>query len=241
MTCDAVRERLSVYRDDGLAAAERRRVAEHLGACAACGEHWTALGRALDLLSELPRPRPRERIAARVLTRLELESRGAGLPLLFRTAAAARPFMLPALVPAVLMLVGILAAAVRLDQDPRALTVTRLRGLAGGWGGPPAWGTEGNPAFPAAGVSVPRARRSDGLSEQLLASMGEGSLFLETVVARDGSVSAVTLLDGDSRQAAPLIDALRQERFEPGRFRGRPVAVSLYRLISRMDVRVPST
>ena len=53
-------------------------------------------------------------------------------------------------------------------------------------------------------------------------------------------VSAVTLLDGDSRQARPLLDALRRERFEPGRFRGRPVAVSVYRLISRMEVRAPS-
>jgi hypothetical protein len=32
------------------------------------------------------------------------------------------------------------------------------------------------------------------------------------------------------------VDALRRERYEPGRFRGRPVAVSIYRLISRMEV-----
>ena len=51
----------------------------------------------------------------------------------------------------------------------------------------------------------------------------------------------VTLLNGDSRQARPLLDALRQERFEPGRLRGRPVAVSVYRLISRMDVRASIT
>lgn len=241
MTCRAVVKRLSAYRDDGLEAGERRRVAEHLAACAACGARWDSLGRALELLADLPRPQSAERIAGRVLTRLELESRGAGLPLLFRTALAGRPFMLPALVPAVLLLLGIVVAAVRLDQDPRALAVARLHGLAGSWSSLPAWGTEANPAFPAAGVSVPRARRGDGLSQRLLATTGEGSLFLETVVARDGSVSAVTLLVGDSRQAAPLIDALRNERFEPGRFRGRPVAVSLYRLISRMEVRVPRT
>ena len=32
-----------------------------------------------------------------------------------------------------------------------------------------------------------------------------------------------------------------EERYEPGRFRGRPVAVSMYRLISRMEVRAPIT
>jgi hypothetical protein len=149
--------------------------------------------------------------------------------------------MLPALLPAAMLLVAVLAMAVRLDHDPRATALAPLDRLASGWGGLPAWGTEANPAFPAAGVSVPRARAGDGLSAQLLATTGEGSLFLETVVARDGSVSAVKLLDGDSRQAAPVIDALRHERFEPGRFRGRPVAVSLYRLISRMEVRVPRT
>jgi hypothetical protein len=71
--------------------------------------------------------------------------------------------------------------------------------------------------------------------------MREGTLFLETVVARDGSVSTVTLLGGDSEQAQPLLDALRRERFEPVLFHGRPVAVSVYRLISRMEVRSPVT
>ena len=139
------------------------------------------------------------------------------------------------------LLFAVLSTAIRLDYDPRALALARLHGLVGDGAQRAAWGTEANPAFPAAGVSVPRVRGGDGLSERLLATTGEGSVFVETVVARDGSVSEVTLLDGDSAQAAPLIDALRRERFEPGRFRGRPVAVSLYRLISRMEVRVPST
>jgi len=61
------------------------------------------------------------------------------------------------------------------------------------------------------------------------------------VVARDGSVSLVRLLDGDSQRAEPVLDALRRERFEPGRYRGRPVAVSVYRLISSLEVRPPLT
>ena len=61
-------------------------------------------------------------------------------------------------------------------------------------------------------------------------------MFIETVVARDGSVSAVTVIGGDSELAGPVMDALRHERYEPARFRGRPVAVSIYRLFSHMDV-----
>ena len=71
---------------------------------------------------------------------------------------------------------------------------------------------------------------------QALVGMSEGSVFLETVVARDGSVSTITLLEGDFAQAQPLLDAYRKARFEPVRVRGRLVAVSVYRLISRMEV-----
>ena len=45
------------------------------------------------------------------------------------------------------------------------------------------------------------------------------------MVARDGSVAGVTLLEGDSGLGQPLVEALRQQRFEPVRYRGRRVAV----------------
>lgn len=234
MTCREVRERLSAYRDGGLEGGRGGALSLHLAGCGECASRWQSLTRALDLLGGLPRPRSADCIATGVLTRLEVESRGAGLALLFRSAAAARPLMLPALVPAAAVLLAIVVTAVNLDCDPRAVAASRRVRVQ-------AWGTEANPAFPAEGVSVPRARGGERFAEDVLTEMGEGSFFLETVVARDGSVSAVTLLDGDVKLAAPLIDALRQERFEPGRYRGRPVAVSLYRLISRMDVRVPTT
>jgi hypothetical protein len=75
----------------------------------------------------------------------------------------------------------------------------------------------------------------------VLAVTGEGTLFVETVVARDGTVAGVTVLDGDREGAGAIVDALLQQRFEPVRYRGRPVAVSVYRLISRMEVRSPVT
>jgi hypothetical protein len=83
---------------------------------------------------------------------------------------------------------------------------------------------------------MPRGREGQGLSVQVLASMDEGSAFFETVVARDGSVSMVTLLEGDSARTQPLLEALRRARYEPVRVKGRPVAVSVYRLISRQNV-----
>jgi hypothetical protein len=105
----------------------------------------------------------------------------------------------------------------------------------------PDWGTERHPLFAYGDVSTPRARAGNGVPSYLLEPAGEGTLFLETVVARDGTVSAVHLIGGDSAEAAPMLEAMRKETFEPGRFRGRPVAVSVYRLISRMEVRAPIT
>ena len=88
---------------------------------------------------------------------------------------------------------------------------------------------------------LPQQLAALSLAPEVLAGQGEGSLFLETVVARDGSVAGVTLLEGDAGLEQPLIEALRQQRFEPVRYRGRRVAVSVYRLISRMEVRSPRT
>jgi hypothetical protein len=98
-------------------------------------------------------------------------------------------------------------------------------------------GTEANPMFPSSKVAVPQLRARGTMPEPFLRWQGEGSVFLETVVARDGSVSAVTLIEGDSEEARALADVLRHERFVPARVGGRPVAVSFYRLFSRMEVR----
>jgi hypothetical protein len=107
------------------------------------------------------------------------------------------------------------------------------------WNVAPMSGTEGNPLFPSAEVNLPQQRAA--LAPEVLAKEGEDSVFLETVVARDGSVAGVTVLQGDASVEQALIAALRQQRFEPTRYRGRFVAVSVYRLISRLEVRSPRT
>ncbi len=140
--------------------------------------------------------------------------------------------MLPSLVPAALVLVTVLAGVLALDSGP----LPEVHLAPGAWGAVPASGTEGNPLFPSAEVDLPRERAALDLSPEVLAGRGEGSLFLETVVARDGSVAGVTVLRGDADSEEPLLEALRQQQYEPVRYRGRPVAVSVYRLISRMSV-----
>ncbi len=206
--------------------------------CASCSERLRSLRRALDLVGTLPRTAPRESLAARVLDRIEAERRGPGL-LVFRTFRAARPLILPSLVPAVFVLVTVLSGAVLLDggRERSAFSFVGGAGEAGSGDS----GTESNPLFPSSDVGLPRARGSRVLGVAMDGTGGEGSFFLETVIARDGTVSAVTLLEGDSRQARPIVDALRRERFEPVRLHGRRVAVSVYRLISRLEVRAPLT
>jgi hypothetical protein len=229
VSCRRVRARLSAFLDGHLAGEPARAVDAHLAACPRCAEHLASLSESLAALAELPRLISPEPVSMRVLDRLEMESRSPGLALLFRPAWRARPLIMASLLPAALVFAAALSAAVTLDRA-RAMHATVASDSRPG--------TERNPLLPSSGVSVPRLRRPAG--SDLVAPVEEGTLFFETVIARDGSVSAVTLLDGDRTQAGPLMAALRRERFEPGSYRGRPVAVSLYRLISRMDVRPPT-
>jgi hypothetical protein len=240
MTCARIRARLSEWLDGDLEPSLARTVQSHLAACPGCARQAQELRSACALLAALPRLASPEPIAARVLGRLEIEgsSRRPGLASLFRGFAAARPYMLPSLVPAALVLVSVLAGILALDSGP----LPEVHLAPGAWGAVPASGTEGNPLFPSTEVALPRERATLALPPDVLAGQGEGSLFLETVVARDGSVAGVTVLGGgDPLTEEPLLEALRQQRFEPVRYRGRPVAVSVYRLISRMEVRSPRT
>jgi hypothetical protein len=236
MSCRGVRARFSEHRDQALRAIEARDLTAHIEACGGCAAAWRSYNDDLDLLASRPPLEATGEIAARVFDRLDMEGRQPGLALVFRPFGAARPLILPSLVPAAFVLVAVLSGALALDRvPPPAATVRTSASLS--WDAllPPS-GSEANPLFTNSEVSPPRMRSPETVPRYLLDHPGEGSLFLVTVVARDGSVSAVTVLGGDSELARPVVDALRRERYEPARFRGRPVAVSIYRLISRMEV-----
>jgi anti-sigma factor RsiW len=238
MTCAGVRRRLSEWLDGDLEATRARAVSAHVESCSACARHAEELRAVSGLLAGLAQVEA-EPVEAPVALRLEIAggSRRPALAVLFRGMAAARPFILPSLVPAGCLLLLVFGGLLALDPGP----LPEVRLAPGAWSAVPASGTEANPLFPSAEVLLPQQLASLSLAPEVLAGHGEGSLFLETVVARDGSVAGVTLLDGDAGLEQPLIDALRQQRFEPVRYRGRRVAVSVYRLISRMEVRSPRT
>jgi len=237
MTCTRVRSRLSEWLDGELEAGAARAVSSHLAECADCARRAGERRAVSGLLAGLPRLAAAEPVAPAVLERLEMEAeeRRPALAFLFRGFAAARPLMVPSLVPAALVVVGVLAGVLALDTGP----LPEVHLAPGAWGAVPASGTEGNPLFPADGIDLPRETAALDLSPEVLAGRGEGSVFVETVVARDGSVAGVTVLEGNAEGEAPLLEALRQQRYTPVRYRGRPVAVSVYRLISRMEVRSP--
>ena len=242
MKCRTVRSHLSAYRDGELPAETTREVSLHLGSCDECGRHFRSVGDALGQLTALPRLACDESIAALVQTRVEVETRGPGLSLLFRPVWSARPLFLPSLVPAVMVLLIVMGAVISLDREADRLPAVYVRNTGHSWNGPiPPSGSEGNPLYPSATNSLPRARAGDPLLSQALVDMGQRNFFVEMVVGRDGRVSAVTLLGGDSYEAAPILDLLRHQRFVPSRVGGRPVAVSFYRLISGTEVRAPIT
>lgn len=230
MTCSKTHRLLSGRLDGDLSLPIAQAVDAHLESCAACAARLSDLRRASSALKRLRRVEAGESIAALVHDRLELERRGPGLALLFQTANAARPMLgrsILATAAAALFAVG--ATFLIENQADEELPRPVLRGVAA------ALGTEANPMPPYPTLTIPTLMQP--FPDPVLASMGEeGTLFVHTVVARDGHVSEVTLLEGDARAALPVLKALRAERFTPGALGGRPVAVSLYRLFSRMDV-----
>jgi anti-sigma factor RsiW len=236
MTCALVRRRLSEWIDGDLEPSLARRLEGHLSLCPECQQRARELRAVGRLVARLPRLEPPEAVGVQVANRIEMETeaRRPGLVALFRGFSAARPFMLPSLVPAVLVLVTFLSGVLALDPGP----LPEVHLAVGAWRAMPATGTVTNP-FPAVDGELPRERTSVELPPEVLARRGE--VFLETVVGRDGSVADVTVIDGDVVGRQALVDALRRQQFEPVRYRGRTVAVSVYRLISRVEVRSPLT
>jgi anti-sigma factor RsiW len=238
MRCRDVRARMSDYLDEALGAREAQAVAEHLQTCASCAAEWTSLSAAVQAVRTLPRLRSSGSIAFRVLSQLEVQSRGPGLALLFRPAWRARPLIFPSLVSAALVLASVLAGVAALNQEPKGVLELPAATTQARWA---PYGTEANPLFLSSGVTTPRVRARSDTEQVALAGWPGDSLFFETVIGRDGSVADVKLLNGTSDHARAVADALRGERFEPARLRGRPVAVSVYRLISHMEVRATVT
>jgi hypothetical protein len=238
MKCQVVRRRLSEYLDETLDARRAGEVAEHLRACRSCASEWESLRTAVQAVRSLPRVHHPGSIVSQVLHQLEVQSRGPGLALLFRPAWMARPLIFPSLVPAALVLASVLAGVAALEHGPR--TVVELRASVNEPLLAP-YGTEANPLFPSSDVTAPRVQLRGEMSQAPIREWPEGSLFFETVIGRDGRVADVKLLEGSPDRAAVVADALRGERFEPARRHGRPVAVSVYRLISHMEVRATAT
>jgi hypothetical protein len=239
MTCAAVRRRFSALRDGQVDGARAQALHMHVERCPECAQRWRSFSGALDSLSQAPRIEPPESLAAQVLGRLELERRGPGLALLFRSWWAARPLIIPSLVPAAAVLMAIFGTVLFFDR-PEPLPEVYWRPGTAAWDVNYAPGTEQNPFLAGTGVPAPRGRGL-ALPAEVLAQLADGTFFLETVVARDGTVVGVRLIEGDENEARELVDALRRERFEPARYQGRPVAVSVYRLISRLEVLAPIT
>jgi hypothetical protein len=207
-------------------------VAAHLRECPACAAGWKEWSGTLDALAALPPP-PAPDVAGAVLERLSIETRDPGLASMFRPLSVRRPLLVPSLVTASLVLLAV-ATPVTLQLE-RPLATPRV--AFSSWGG---WGGGAAPLAPSASVTLPR-EQDGGLAHRALSDMGEGTLFVETVVGVTGRVNRVRLLEGDEGLPSALLDALTRQRFEPGRYQGEAVPVALYRLISRLDVLASAT
>jgi len=232
MSCSRVRRDLSEYMDNELSGPQLHAVTAHLDACAPCTRHLDELRRACETLTSLPRLTAPEPLAAGVLDRMEVESRGPGLALLFRSARAARPLMFPSVLPAALVLLCSSSVVLMMGaRDVRSYNEAH------------ASGSDTDPVSPGGGVSSPQTASDIFVDYQLsLMPSQSQSLFVETVVAPDGRVLNVTLLEGDSYRAAPILKEMRYQRYMPGLSeQGEPVKMRAYRLFDSVEVRAPLT
>jgi anti-sigma factor RsiW len=241
MNCAAVRERLSAYVDRDLGPRVLGDLAHHLEGCPPCAAEEAALRAAVDMLAALPRESAAPEIALAVLHRLEVERRGPALRSLFRPAWKARPLILPSLFPAALLFLLAIGGGLWVDHRfARPVPAVASGSARPARTGP--FGSESNPALPTTGILVPQPLPGGGAPTALPASGGDDAVLFEAVVARDGRVwSVVPLGAGDFTAYSLLLEQLRAERFAPGRAAGRPVAVAIYRLFSRIEVRAGVT
>jgi hypothetical protein len=230
MSCTRVRRELSEYMDDELSGPRLHAVSAHLDSCAPCARHLEELRGACESLASLPRLASPEPLGAGVLDRVEVESRGPGLALLFRSARAARPLMFPSVLPAALVLLCSSSVVLLMGaRDVRSYNEAH------------ASGSDTDPLSPGEGASSPQTA-SDIFVDYQLSLMPSQSLFVETVVAPDGRVLNVTLLEGDSYRAAPILKEMRYQRYMPGLSeQGEPVKMRAYRLFDSVEVRAPLT
>jgi hypothetical protein len=222
MSCTHVRSDFSAYLDGDLSDSRRAAVTAHVGSCAACAAHLDGLREAAGALRSLPRLCPPESLAASVLDRLEVESRGPGLALLFRPALSARPLMVPSLLPAALVLVCTLSFVLSLVAHDMKSTA-QIR---------PWDATDTNASGSGTDIFI---------DEQLI-GLAEQDIFVVTVVDKNGRVSYVKLIEGDQKTAYPIMHEMTLQRYEPGRdLNGQPVVTPTFQLISAIEVRAPRT
>ena len=200
---------------------------------------------ALDALADVPRLECSGEVASRVFDRLDMENRNPGLAALFRPLGSTRPLILPSLVTAMMVLVTVIAGALVLDRPEPLPPVVQQRQIEAWTTLPspvPDWGTERHPLFAYGDVSTPRARAGHRRCRATCSSRrAKARCSWRRWSRATGPSPPSTSSAAIPTRRAPLLEALRKERYEPGRFRGRPVAVSVYRLISRMEVRAPIT
>ena len=223
-----------------LDASASREVGAHVESCPRCERHAEELRSVSRLVAALPRldaPEP----VARVALRLGSTWRRAppALALLFRgfwprrgrsccRAWCRRRRRLRPCSP---------RRSLALDSGP----LPEVHLAPGAWARPPASGTEGNPLFPSAEVQLPQRASALGCRRRCSRATARVRCSSRPIVARDGSVADVTLLEGDAARRGRPRRGPAPAALRAGALPRPPVAVSVYRLISRMDVRSPRT
>jgi hypothetical protein len=220
--------------DGDLAEPRRAFVAAHLESCEGCCRHVDELRQVSAALGALPELACRESLATGVLDRVEVESRGPGLALLFRSALSARPLMVPSVLPAALVAVSMLSGIFMVGA--RDLATAQARAPM------PAIASTATEDYLVSQAADAVRSPDIFVDEEFVKMQLQGQdIFMETFVTLDGRVWA-KLLEGDTKSAAPIMRELTSQRSVPARSEdGKPMTLRTFRLISAVDVRAPRT
>lgn len=240
--CDLVGERLDLFHDGELPAAERLEVAEHLEMCPRCRAAMArtrALGLALRETRQLVEI-DHERLAA--LASSIVSRAGAEHRVSLRSRVREMFEDLHMVLSGAAAMVAVFTCVAVGSTLLRAVAAERADSLAGLLSALATPGSNENPVALGLHMSTPysTAHRFPDVFGRSRAEESDIVFALAAVVTQDGRIVNPAVLMGNREDRAlvlGLMDAINKARFEPARFAGEPVAVNMVWLFTHTTVR----
>ena len=240
LNCTAVRRRLHAFHDRELPIPDLIAIESHVGRCAGCAGQLHDLRTLGDVLRQVAAPGRADDwtgLQSGVISRMRAEADEAwgarvrrmfdDMHLVWIGLAAA----VGTIICGILALSALHYASAERD-DSLAAMITVISAPSG---------SDLNPVRAEKFLQVPTVPKADAMEVMLAhaVSQDEVVVALNAVVTKDGRVTGLWLLSGESgdRGVSPMLQAVSNARLEPGRRGTAPVAVNLVWLLAHTTVK----